>query len=401
MNKLSIKDIPINGKTVLARVDFNVPLDETGHITDTTRIDLSLDTIQYLLQHGAKIILMSHLGKVEGTRDVKYSLAPCAKYLSQVLHHPVILAPDCIGPEVESLVKQLQPGDILLLENLRFHLEETKPENVLSFAKELASYGDIFVNDAFGTSHRKHSSIYFVPQLMPKISVTGFLVEKELHFLSDCFMNPKRPFSTIIGGAKVSSKLGVLYALANKADHLFIGGAMAFTFLKAQGVDVASSKVEQDQLETAKKILNDCKHKNIQLHLPEDIIYAEKFDNTAAYKTFSIAQHPPKEWIGMDIGPKTLQTWIHQLKNSNTIFWNGPVGVFEMSHFAKGTFELATYLSTHLGIRIIGGGDSVAAINQLGLAKKFSHISSGGGASLEFIEHGSLPAIDILTPKHL
>lgn len=394
----TIKDIPLTKQKILMRVDFNVPLTKQGTIADTTRIDATLPTIKFLLSQDCAIILMSHLGKVEGQKDPKYSLKPCADYLGKILKKPVKFVQECVGPIAENACKALQSGEILLLENLRLHSEETNPSPPYLFAKELASYAHIYVNDAFGTSHRKHSSTYYVPSFLPNTSVAGLLVEQELHYLTQC-LNPEKPFSAIVGGAKISTKIGVLEALLNKVSSLFIGGAMAFTFLKAEGKATGKSLIEEEHIGTAKNILKKALDANIKIYLPLDIVYVDHFESFTQKKIYSIHEAPPSEWVGVDIGPATILEWEKPLAKSKTIFWNGPMGVFEQAEFAKGTLSLAQFLARLPATKIIGGGDSVAAIQSLHMSSAFSHLSTGGGASLELIEKGSLPAIDILTRK--
>lgn len=402
MEKLTIKDIPLEGKRILLRVDFNVPIKD-GKILDDTRIQASLPTIQYLLDKGASIVIMSHMGRPKGSIAPSLSLAPCAKRLSELLgndsKHPVQMASDSRGKEVKRQVDNLQPGEILLLENLRFHKAEEKPEKDPSFAKDLATYGDVYVNDAFGTAHRKHTSTYSVAQLFPNAAVAGLLIEKELSFLGKRLTTPERPFFAIIGGSKISTKIGVLENLLSKVDGLFIGGGMVYTFLKAQGIPVGHSIYEQDYLESAQNILKLSKEKNVPIYLPVDIEIAENFDNQSKKKIVSINEGIEDPWQGMSIGPKTLIEWKEKLKNAKTVFWNGPVGVFEFSNFAIQTNELASFLATLPATTIVGGGDSLAAINNLKIGPKFAHLSTGGGASLEFIEYGHLPGIDVLDDK--
>jgi phosphoglycerate kinase len=396
MNKLTLKDLSLKGKKVLMRVDFNVPLNKDGTVADDTRIRESLPSIQYVLDQGGSVILMSHLGRPKG-KESQFSLRPCAQKLEELLKRPVQFAPDCIGTEAENQARHLKNGEVLLLENLRFYPAEEKPESDPSFAKKLAQLGDVYVNDAFGTAHRAHSSTAIIAQYFPHLSAMGFLIEKEVTALTELLLHPKRPFYAIIGGAKVSSKIGVLQALLDQVDGLFIGGGMAFTFLKAQGVDVGDSIHEDDQLATAKKLLDACHAKKVPLWLPEDVVIADAFTNEANRKTIRIAEGIPNGWQGMDVGPKTLESWKLALQSAATVFWNGPIGVFEFSHFAHGTETLAKTLARLHAVTVVGGGDSVAAINQLGLASQFTHVSTGGGASLEFLEQGHLPGIDALS----
>ena len=399
MNKLSIKDIPLSGKKILMRVDFNVPLKEDGTIADDSRIVASLESIKYVLNQNASLILMSHLGRPKGKKDPKLSLAPCAKRLSELLKKPVTMAPDCIGDEVEKLVKDLKLKEVLLLENLRFHEGEKHPDKDPSFAQSLAKLGDIYINDAFGTAHRKHSSTYTITKYFPKKALAGLLLEKEISYLGNYLKKPKNPFFAIIGGKKISTKTGVIINLIDKVDELFIGGGMAYTFFKAQGKNIGNSIFEEDQIDTVKKILNKCLEKNVSLNLPLDVKIADKFSNDANIKTISTNDDIPKNWQGMDIGPKTISIWKEKFKSAATIFWNGPMGVFEMPNFFDGTKQIAYALASSSAIAIIGGGDSVSAINSLNLKDKFTHLSTGGGASLEYIEYGTLPGIEALSDK--
>jgi len=397
MQKLRLKDLDVKGEKVLIRVDFNVPLSNEGAITDDTRIREALPSIQHVIRHGGIVILMSHLGRPKGKKEPKYSLAPCQKKLSELLGQPVYFVEDCIGPEVEKKVMQLKPGDILLLENLRFYPAEEDPSIDPTFAEKLARLGDLYVNDAFGTAHRKHSSTTLVADYFPKRAATGFLMEKELHYLSELLLTPKRPFYAIIGGAKVSTKIGVLRALLDKVDHLFIGGAMAYTFFHLLGISMGDSPVELDCLEEAKLFLEASRKKNIRLSLPKDLTIAKHFSNDAESQVISSEKGIPPGWQGMDIGPRTLEEWTIALQKAATLFWNGPVGVFEFPNFSNGTFALAKAIAQLPAITVVGGGDSVAAISSLGITGDFDHISTGGGASLEFIELGHLVGIDALS----
>lgn len=395
--KLSLKDLDVENKKVLMRVDFNVPLNKDGTIADDTRIRESIPSIQYVLKEGGSVILMSHLGRPKGKKSPEFSLAPCAKRLSELLKMPVQFAPDCIGPEVEKMAAQLQPKQVLLLENLRFYAAEEEPESDPTFARKLAALGDVYVNDAFGTAHRAHSSTAIVAEYFPHRAATGFLMEKEIAFLGSAVSNPKHPFYAIIGGAKISTKMGVLESLLEKVDGLFIGGGMAYTFLKAQGLSIGDSIHEDGLIEEAQEFMEECKKQEVSLWLPEDIVIAKEFKNEAESKIAPVKQGISPGWQGMDIGPVTVKKWIQALQNGQTIFWNGPLGVFEFPNFAKGTQEIAKALAQLKATTIVGGGDSVAAINNLGIASKFSHVSTGGGASLEYIEFGHLPGIDALT----
>ncbi len=400
MSKLLLSDLNFRDKCVLVRVDFNVPLNEKGEITDATRIRKCLPTIETILMRGGKVILMSHLGRPKGKRDPKFSLTPCYEALKKLLPCEVFFSPDCIGKEAETLASRLQTSQVLLLENLRFHAAEEKPDTDPTFAKQLAKLGDLYVNDAFGAAHRKHSSTATITQYFPNCAGMGLLMEAEVRFLTQILSEPKRPFYALIGGAKISSKIGVLTSLLQKVDELFIGGGMAYTFLKAQGINIGSSLVENDLVPTAKDILNSSAQKNITLHLPEDLVIADRFANDASKKTIAVSDGIPQKWEGMDIGPKTAQKWSKEFEKCATFFWNGPVGVFEFPNFAKGTHVIAKALAENPATTIVGGGDSLAAVNQLGISQKFSHISTGGGASLEFIEFGHLPGIDTLSNKN-
>jgi phosphoglycerate kinase len=395
MDKMTMKDIAIRDK-VLVRVDFNVPM-EGNKITDTTRIERVLPTIRYLLEKNCRLILMSHLGRPKGKVVPGMSLAPVAKKLEELLGQKVIMASDCIGPEVKNLVGNLKPGEILLLENLRFHPEEEK--NDQGFASQLAALGDIFIQDAFGTVHRAHSSTVGICKFLP--SAAGFLLEKEIKFLGDVLKNPERPFLAILGGAKVSGKIAVIDNLLNKVDSLLIGGAMAYTFLEAQGIKVGKSLVEKDKVDLARNILKKAKEKNVVFLLPTDHVIVEEISETAESK-LSQGIEIPDQWMGVDIGPGTISRYKTVIRQSRTIVWNGPMGVFEDKRFAAGTMEIAQEIGkvTQDGVlSIVGGGDSVAAVEKAGVTEKLSHISTGGGASLEFLEGKELPGIAALQEK--
>jgi len=376
------------------RVDFNVPLSKEGKITDDSRIVAALPSIEYVLAHGAALILMSHLGRPKAKPEPQFSLAPAAKRLSELLHKPVPLAPDCVGPEVKKMASTLRPGQVLMLENVRFHPGEEEPEQDPSFTDQLAALGDLYVNDAFGTAHRAHASTALIAKHFPGKAAAGFLMEKEISFLFPLLHNPKRPFYAIIGGAKVSTKAGVIHNLLKRVDSLFLGGGMTFTFLKAEGIEIGNSLFEPDEVKRAKEILQTAK----SIHLPLDLVIADAFSNDANRKVIEAKGGIPPGWQGMDIGPKTIRKWSALLQKAETVFWNGPLGVFEMPHFAKGTQEVARALSRSSSEVIIGGGDSVAAVQQMGLGDKFAHLSTGGGAALEFLEFGHLPGIDALSP---
>jgi phosphoglycerate kinase len=394
-SKLSISDLDIAGQFIFLRADLNVPLNENGQITDETRIIASLETIQYARKQGAKIILASHLGRPKGKKIPQMSLKPVARSLSQHISQEVIMAPDCIGEEVKQLAENLANGEILLLENLRFHKGET--ENDPEFSRKLAFLAKIYINDAFGTAHRAHASTVGITRYMEK-SAAGFLLAKEIEYLGGALSNPARPFTALLGGAKVSTKIEVLENLLDRVDNLLIGGAMAFTFLKAIGTSVGKSLVEDDKLDIAKAIYQKAKAMKLNFILPSDFIVAEKFESNAHYKKI-YASEIPADWVGMDIGDSTVEAFSKIISTSQTIVWNGPMGVFEMEPFSKGTKAIAQEIAKCKGTTIIGGGDSVAAVYQAGVANKISHISTGGGASLEFLAGKSLPAIEALSDR--
>ena len=389
-NKKSIKDIDVNGKKVLVRVDFNVPIKE-GKIKDDTRITSALPTINYLLENGAAVILFSHLGRPKDEPDPLFSLAPVAKHLATLIPNKVKFASDCIGEVAEEAAAALKPGEVLVLENTRFYKAEKK--NDLEMAQKFAKLADIYVNDAFGSAHRAHASTEGVTHYLP--AVAGFLMEKEIRYLGQAIADPARPFVAILGGAKISDKIGVIENLLNKADAVLIGGGMANTFLKAQGYQMADSLVEEEVLETAKELLNKGEKK---LYLPQDLVIANAFENDAEIKTIGL-EDVPAGWRVLDIGPKTVDSFSKVIAEAGTIVWNGPMGVFEMSNFAKGTFDIAKSVASSNAVSIIGGGDSVSAINQSGLSDKVSHISTGGGASLEMLEGKILPGLAALQDK--
>ena len=397
MKKATIRDVDVQGKRVLVRVDFNVPLDDQRHITDDTRIRASLPTITYLLEHGAAVILMSHLGRPDGQRVEKLSLKPVAERLSQLLGKPVKMAPDCIGPETEQMARALQPGEVLLLENLRFHKEEEK--NDPNFARQLASLGEIYVNDAFGTAHRAHASTEGIAHILP--GYAGFLMEKELDYLGSTLEHPKRPLVAIVGGAKISDKIGVLNRLLQLGDALLIGGAMANTFFKAQGKDVGDSLVENDKLDEARSIMAEAERLGKGFLLPVDVVIADAFAADAKSQIVTPDQ-VPAGWRILDIGPKTVEAFRGVLNGAQTIVFNGTMGVAEFPAFAKGTNAIIEALAeaTQRGATtIIGGGDSAAAVEAAGAADKMSHVSTGGGASLEFLEGRTLPGVAALKDK--
>jgi phosphoglycerate kinase len=399
--KLSIEDLRCQNKKVLMRVDFNVPMDKEGVIQDDSRIVASLPSIKYVLSQGGSVILMSHLGRPKGKKDPAFSLAPCANHLSNLLGVPVIMAPDCIGEKVEKLAKNLQPGQVLLLENLRFYPAEENPDSDPTFAKQLANLGDLYVNDAFGTAHRAHSSTASITQYFPRKAAAGFLMQKEIQFLGSIVANPQRPFVAVIGGAKVSTKIGVLKSLLKKVDILLIGGGMAYTFLKAQGIPIGDSIHEDDSLQAAKEILLEAQKKKKPLILPRDVVIVKNLNDPSSARTIEITPSGiPTDYQGVDIGPKTIAEFDAELKKAKTVFWNGPVGVFEVPNFAKGTNSVAKTLASLKAITIVGGGDSLAALKNLELSDKITHLSTGGGASLEFLEFGNLPGIDALSDKN-
>ena len=394
MNKKTIEDVDVNGKRVLVRVDFNVPMDEDKNITDENRILGALPTIQYLLKHGAKVVLCSHMGRPKGEFNMKYSLAPVAKRLGELLGMEVKMAKDVIGPDAEATVASLKEGEVCLLENLRFHKEEEK--NDPEFAKKLASFGEIYVNDAFGTAHRAHASTAGVTQYLP--SVCGFLIEKELRIMGGALENPDRPFLAILGGAKVSDKIGVINNLLEKVDVLIIGGGMAYTFQKAMGGHIGNSLCEDDKLDLAKELLARAAYKGKRIVLPVDNEAGNSFSNDCLHITVH-SQEIPDGFEGMDIGPVTREMFVNEVKRAHTIIWNGPMGVSEFPVFAEGTRAVAQAVAENPGITIIGGGDSAAAIQKLGFADKVTHVSTGGGASLEFLEGIELPGVAALDDK--
>lgn len=398
MNKLSIDDIELKGKKVLVRVDFNVPLDENLNITDDIRISSSLPTIKKIISEGGKAILMSHLGRPKGGPNPKYSLKPTAKRLSELLGKEVKLAPDCIGSEAEEYVNKMNNGDVLILENVRFHPEEER--NDPEFAKQLAKLGDIYVNDAFGSAHRAHASTEGVTKYI-NISAAGYLMQKELEYLGGAIFNPTRPYCAILGGAKISGKIDVISNLLDKVDTLIIGGGMAFTFFKAQDKEIGKSLLEEEKIDLAKEVLIKAEKSGIKFLLPVDVVVANEFKNDSPSYVVNV-DNIPSDKMGLDIGPETVNLFKQEIQNSKTIVWNGPMGVFEMDNFAKGTFAIAQTLAevTSKGaVTVIGGGDSAAAIAKAGLAEKVSHVSTGGGASLEFLEGKILPGVAALTDK--
>jgi len=396
LRKLSIDNLQLNNKKVLVRVDFNVPLDDNLNITDDIRIVRALPTIKKIIKEGGKAILMSHLGRPKGVRNEKMSLRPVAAKLDDLLETTVKFAPDCIGEQVEKIVKTLNPGDVLLLENLRFHAGETK--NDPEFAKQLASLGDVYVNDAFGTAHRAHASTVGVTQFIDKCAA-GYLMQKELEYLGKAVTNPERPFTAILGGAKVSDKIEVIKNLFDKVNTLIIGGGMAFTFFKAMNYEIGKSILEEDKIGLAQEILKKAGESKISILLPSDVVVADEFNNDTKFEIVN-AEEIPSGKMGLDIGPESINLFRRAILYSKTIVWNGPMGVFEFENFAKGTFEIAKAMAeaTENGATtIIGGGDSAAAVKKAGLSDKVSHVSTGGGASLEFLEGKTLPGVAALT----
>lgn len=396
LNKRTLKELEVKGKRVLVRCDFNVPLDENGNITDDRRIRSSLPTINYLIENGAKVILMSHLGRPKGEPNPKLTLAPVAKKLSELLGKEVIFAKDdrVVSDEVKEIVSNMKEKDVVLLENTRYRKEETKNEE--NFAKELASLGDIYVNDAFGTCHRAHASNVGVSNYLP--SAVGFLVEKEITVMGKALENPERPFVAILGGAKVSDKIGVIENLLNKVDSILIGGGMSYTFLKAQGYEIGTSIVELEKLELANEIMKKANEKNVKLMLPVDVVVAKEFKNDTEFKTVPIDEIPA-DMMGMDMGQKSIEMFSEEIRKAKTVIWNGPMGVFEMENFKKGTEAIAKVLAEIDATTIVGGGDSASAVEKAGLSSKMTHISTGGGASLEFLEGKVLPGIAAIDDK--
>ena len=396
LNKKSLKDLDFAGKKVLVRCDFNVPMDENGEITDDIRITSSLPTINYLIEKGAKVILMSHLGRPKGEPNKKYTLKAVAIRLTELLKKEVIFAQDdnVVSDAIKKQVEAMKDGDVALLENTRFRKEEEKNEE--NFSKELASLAEIYVNDAFGTSHRAHASNVGVSTHLP--SAVGYLVEKEISIMGKALEAPERPFVAILGGAKVSDKIGVIENLINKVDTIIVGGGMAYTFLKAQGYEIGKSLLEEDKIELAKTLLEKAKEKNVQLILPVDTIVTKEFKNDAEHKTVNIDQIP-EDMMGLDIGEESIKLFSGEIVKAKTIIWNGPMGVFEMENFAKGTNAIAKAMSQADGITIVGGGDSASAVEKAGYGEKMTHISTGGGASLELLEGKILPGIEAISNK--
>lgn len=396
MSKKNIEDISVKGKKVLVRCDFNVPMDEHKNITDDIRIRGALPTIKYLVENEAKVILMSHLGRPKGEPNEKFSLEPVAKKLAELLNQEVTFASDetVVGESAKRAVSEMKDGDVIVLENVRFRKEEKK--NDKAFSKELADLGDVFVNDAFGTAHRAHASTAGIADYLPCVS--GYLIQKEIDVMGKALEEPQRPFVAILGGAKVSDKIGVITNLLEKVDALIVGGGMAFTFLKAKGHEIGKSLLEEDKVDLAKELMAKAEEKGVKLLLPVDVVVAKEFKNDAEHKTVSV-EEIPENTMGLDIGKESAQNFGKEIKDAKMIIWNGPMGVFEMPTFAVGTKEVAKAVADSEGISIIGGGDSAAAVEQLGYADKMSHISTGGGASLELLEGKVLPGIAVIEDK--
>jgi phosphoglycerate kinase len=394
LGKLSIDDLNIKGKKVFIRVDFNVPFDDNLRITDDSRIRSTVPTINYAIDEGAKVILASHLGRPKGKPDPRYSLAPVAKRLQRLLDKDVVFAPDCIGPQVENLISRMKDGDVILLENLRYHAEEEKNDE--DFAKNLAKLADFFVNDAFGAAHRAHASTVGIAKFLP--SAAGFLMKKEIEYLKGVVENPIRPFVAILGGAKVSGKIGVLEHLEDKVDKVLVGGGMAFTFIKAMGYEVGDSLVEADMVETAERIRKKLKNAGIKFYLPVDCVISQTLEPGAETKIVPTMEIP-RGWKALDIGPATVKLFSEALENAKTILWNGPMGVFEIDAFSRGTFSIAHSVADAYALTIVGGGDTDLAVHRAGVTNALSFISTGGGASLQLLEGKELPGIAALTDK--
>lgn len=394
INKKSIRDAELSGQRVIMRVDFNVPLDKEGNITDDTRIRAALPSIEHILKQNTKLILMSHLGRPKGQVSEELRLSPLGKRLSELLSKEVIITRDCIGEETKKIISGMQTGDVALLENLRFYKEEENNDD--GFAKALAEYADVYVNDAFGTAHRAHASTEGIAHHLPGLA--GFLMEKEISFLGKLLYDPEKPYAAIIGGAKVSTKIGVLEKLLEKVDVLIIGGGMSYTFLKAKGFEVGHSLMETEKVSLAFELIKKADEREVKLLLPDDHLVADKVEETARVKTVDTNAIPP-DMIGVDIGPKTVRAYKKEIKQARTVLWNGPMGIFEIEKFARGTNQIANVLASSKATTVVGGGDSVAALNKFKLAESISHVSTGGGASLEFLEGKDLPGIQALADK--
>jgi len=397
MNKKQfIEELNLEGQRVLTRVDFNVPLNDELNITDNGRIKAALPTVYYIIENGGKAVLMSHLGRPGGERTESMSLKPAAVELSRLIGQPVTLAPDCIGEEVKTLVNGMQNGDVVLLENLRFHKAETK--NDTSFCEALADNGDVYVNDAFGTAHRTHASTTGVASYIPD-SAVGYLMRRELQFLGEAVAEPVRPFVAILGGAKVSDKIKVIEKLLDKVQTLIIGGGMACTFLKSQGYEIGASLLEEDSLDLAKNLIQEAEQKGVEFLLPVDVVIAERLDKNASTRIISVGEGVPEDWLILDVGPLSIEIFSNSILGSGTVLWNGPMGVFEMKKFSRGTYSIAESLANATdngSVTIIGGGDSAAAIQNSGLSEHVTHVSTGGGASLEFLEGKELPGVSAI-----
>ncbi|MBF0161948.1 MAG: phosphoglycerate kinase [Magnetococcales bacterium] len=393
MSKLTIRDVNLTGKRVFIRVDFNVPQHENGQVREDTRIRAALPTIRLAMEQGAKVILASHLGRPKGKPEARYSLKPVQERLALLLGQPVTLAPDCVGEQTESLVRAMQPGEVLLLENVRFHAGEEK--NDADFSRQLAALADVVVNDAFGTAHRAHASNAGITHHVQP-AVAGLLLADEIAYFEKSVRHPERPFAAILGGSKISTKIDVIKTLTSKVDRLLIGGGMAFTFLAAMDKPVGASLVEREMLETARQAMEAARQRGVELLLPVDVVAAQRMEATAASRAFFIDELPA-EWMGLDIGPTTVRLFAEALVGMKTILWNGPMGVFEMEPFAQGTIQMARAVAASNALSVIGGGDTDAAVRQAGVAERITYISTGGGAFLELLERGTLPGIDALT----
>lgn len=396
LRKLTVEDVKLDGKRVLMRVDFNVPIDDKGQVGDEFRIHESLPTIKYILSKGASLVLMSHLGRPKGEWTPEFSMKPVCEKLRELLPDVAVdFADDCIGDQVKVLAKGLEPGEVLLLENLRFHKGEEKNDH--EFAKKLAALGDVFANDAFGAAHRDAASVTGVPKIIQP-AVAGMLMEKEIEYLDSVISSPEKPFVALLGGAKVSDKIPVIENLIGRVDSILVGGGMAFTFFKAQGLEIGASKCEEDRVGEAKRLLALAKEKGTELLLPADVVAADAFNENANTRIVA-ANAIPSGWMGLDIGPKTIEQFSEKIRNCKTLVWNGPMGVFEMKPFAEGTKKIAEAAAASDCVSVIGGGDSASAVRKMGLADKFSHVSTGGGASLEMLEGKKLPGVEALTDR--